>query len=99
MNYAKQASYYYYMKDLQHVSMIHLLSETGVEVSSPILCNGSKGQIPDKQESGANNGKERIMCPVCRTIVVRRVYRRHYETMHCVQAPVTCQFCFKVKCV
>ena len=36
------------------------------------------------------------MCPVCKTVVVRRVYRRHFETMHCVQDPVTCQFCQKV---
>ena len=66
------------------------------EPASPVLCNGSKGSPTDKPEPSTNNGKERIMCPVCRTIVVRRVYRRHYETMHCVQAPVTCQFCFKV---
>ena len=43
-----------------------------------------------------DSAKERIMCPVCKTIVVRRVYRRHFETMHCVQEPVTCQFCQKV---
>lgn len=46
--------------------------------------------------SRGDSAKERIMCPVCKTIVVRRVYRRHFETMHCVQEPVTCQFCQKV---
>ena len=32
--------------------------------------------------------KDRIQCPVCKNHVVRRVYRRHFETMHCVQPPV-----------
>jgi hypothetical protein len=41
------------------------------------------------------SGRERITCPVCKVVVVRRVYRRHYETMHCVQDPVPCQFCQK----
>ena len=27
--------------------------------------------------------------------VIRRVYRRHFETMHCVQRPVTCPICSK----
>ena len=47
------------------------------EPASPEICNGSKGSPTDKPEPSTNNGKERIMCPVCRTIVVRRVYRRH----------------------
>lgn len=41
------------------------------------------------------SGREKITCPVCKVDVVRRVYRRHYETMHCVQDPVPCQFCQK----
>ena len=39
--------------------------------------------------------KEKISCPICQVVVVRRVFRRHYETMHCVQNPVSCQFCAK----
>ncbi len=38
--------------------------------------------------TAAGNSKSagaRITCPVCKVVVVRRVYRRHYETMHCVQ--------------
>ena len=55
-----------------------------------------RGGANSSSSGGKGSAKERIMCPVCRTVVVRRVYRRHFETMHCVQDPVTCQFCQKV---
>ena len=42
-----------------------------------------------------SNGRIKIKCPVCAVAVVRRGFRRHYETMHCAQDPVSCQFCQK----
>ena len=42
-----------------------------------------------------SNGRIKIKCPVCDVAVVRRGFRRHYETMHCAQDPVSCQFCQK----
>ena len=44
---------------------------------------------------GTGSARDKITCPICRVVVVRRVYRRHFETMHCVQDPVPCQFCQK----
>jgi len=40
--------------------------------------------------------RARVSCPVCRQQVVRRVLRRHIETLHCVQKPVPCSLCPKV---
>ena len=43
----------------------------------------------------SGNLKEKMSCPVCKVAIVRRGFRRHYETMHCAQDPVSCQFCQK----
>ena len=45
---------------------------------------------------GPGSARDKITCPLCHVVVVRRVYRRHFETMHCVQEPVPCQFCQKI---
>ena len=51
------------------------------------------------KDIGCNGGYRgrniKITCPVCTVAVVRRGFRRHYETMHCAQDPVSCQFCQK----
>ncbi len=49
-----------------------------------------------QQQQHPSPQRSRIQCPVCRNLVVRRVFRRHFETLHCVQAPVPCRFCSKV---
>lgn len=46
--------------------------------------------------SGIGAGKDRVQCQLCKTRVVRRVYRRHFETMHVAQEPVSCHYCKKV---
>ena len=68
------------------------------EIPDPIVPIAFKESLKDKNDEGGKNssGRERIMCPVCRTVVVKRVYRRHFETMHCIMDPATCQFCNKV---
>ena len=45
--------------------------------------------------NGGTTSQNKIECPVCNVAVVRRGFRRHYETMHCAQDPVSCQFCQK----
>ncbi len=72
----------------------------GEKKPSPSLADHIlRQQLAQQQHQGGGGGggpRSRIQCPVCHNLVVRRVFRRHFETLHCVQAPVPCRFCSKV---
>ena len=92
-------SFLHIVQDFYTVMMYNFIHYIKIAIKTPNLLLKKitilAHQSMPSSEMTRGGHKEKISCPICQVVVVRRVFRRHYETMHCVQNPVSCQFCQK----